>query len=51
VHSELEHVEFIPLNDVNAFNRENPSPVLPKIGTAAVSATLSNSCRMARTWG
>jgi len=24
VHSELEHVEFIPLNDVNAFNMENP---------------------------
>jgi pyruvate-ferredoxin/flavodoxin oxidoreductase len=24
VHSELEHVEFIPLNDVNAFNLENP---------------------------
>jgi len=23
-HSELEHVEFIPLNDVNAFNLENP---------------------------
>ena len=24
VHSELEHVEFIPLNDVNAFNMEDP---------------------------
>ena len=24
IHSELEHVEFIPLNDVNAFNLENP---------------------------
>lgn len=24
VHSELEHVEFIPLNDVNAFNLEDP---------------------------
>ena len=24
VHSELENVEFIPLNDVNAFNLENP---------------------------
>jgi len=32
VHSELEHVEFIPLNDVNAFNLENPLTGLSKGG-------------------
>src|SRR3989442_9798679 len=46
VHSELEHVEFIPLNDVNAFNLENPLAGLsdggmvfvqsPKIETAEI---------------
>jgi len=32
VHSELEHVEFVALNDVNAFNLENPLAGLSKGG-------------------
>ncbi|MGE3539915.1 MAG: 2-oxoacid:acceptor oxidoreductase family protein [Candidatus Tectimicrobiota bacterium] len=32
VHSELEHVEFIPLNDVNAFNLEDPLAGLAENG-------------------
>jgi pyruvate-ferredoxin/flavodoxin oxidoreductase len=32
VHSELEHVEFVALNDVNAFNLENPLAGLSKTG-------------------
>jgi pyruvate-ferredoxin/flavodoxin oxidoreductase len=33
VHSELEHVEFVALNDVNAFNLENPLAGLSHGGT------------------
>jgi pyruvate-ferredoxin/flavodoxin oxidoreductase len=36
VHSELEHVEFIPLNDVNAFNLENPLAGLSDSGMVFV---------------
>jgi pyruvate-ferredoxin/flavodoxin oxidoreductase len=38
VHSELEHVEFIPLNDVNAFNLENPLAGLADNGTVFVQS-------------
>ena len=38
VHSELEHVEFIPLNDVNAFNMENPLMGLADNGTVFVQS-------------
>src|SRR5579862_6786718 len=38
VHSELEHVEFIPLNDVNAFNLENPLAGLSDIGMVFVQS-------------
>jgi pyruvate-ferredoxin/flavodoxin oxidoreductase len=37
-HSELEHVEFIPLNDVNAFNMENPLAGLSANGMVFVQA-------------
>jgi pyruvate-ferredoxin/flavodoxin oxidoreductase len=36
VHSELERVEFIPLNDVNAFNLENPLAGLSQDGMVFV---------------
>src|SRR5260370_6809359 len=39
VHSELEHVEFIPLNDVNAFNLENPIAGLSDNGMIFVQST------------
>jgi pyruvate-ferredoxin/flavodoxin oxidoreductase len=38
VHSELEHVEFIPLNDVNAFNMENPLAGLSDHGMVFVQS-------------
>ena len=38
VHSELEHVEFIPLNDVNAFNLENPLAGLSRRGMVFVQS-------------
>jgi len=38
VHSELEHVEFIPLNDVNAFNLENPLAGLTQDGMVFVQS-------------
>jgi pyruvate-ferredoxin/flavodoxin oxidoreductase len=38
VHSELEHVEFIPLNDVNAFNLENPLAGLAPNGMVFVQS-------------
>jgi pyruvate-ferredoxin/flavodoxin oxidoreductase len=38
VHSELEHVEFIPLNDVNAFNLENPLTGLSPNGMVFVQS-------------
>jgi pyruvate-ferredoxin/flavodoxin oxidoreductase len=42
VHSELEHVEFIPLNDVNAFNLENPLMGLAKNGMVFVQSEKTN---------
>jgi pyruvate-ferredoxin/flavodoxin oxidoreductase len=38
VHSELEHVEFIPLNDVNAFNLEDPLVGLSRNGMVFVQS-------------
>ncbi len=38
VHSELEQVEFIPLNDVNAFNLENPLAGLSRNGMVFVQS-------------
>ncbi len=38
VHSELEHVEFIPLNDVNAFNMEDPLTGLADNGMVFVQS-------------
>jgi pyruvate-ferredoxin/flavodoxin oxidoreductase len=42
VHSELEHVEFIPLNDVNAFNLENPLAGLADGGMVFVQSPESD---------
>src|SRR5262249_41079055 len=42
VHSELEHVEFIPLNDVNAFNLENPLAGLAEKGIVFVQSNRSD---------
>jgi pyruvate-ferredoxin/flavodoxin oxidoreductase len=38
VHSELEHVEFVALNDVNAFNLENPLAGLAQNGMVFVQS-------------
>ena len=38
VHSELEHVEFVALNDVNAFNMENPLAGLARRGMVFVQS-------------
>jgi pyruvate-ferredoxin/flavodoxin oxidoreductase len=38
VHSELEHVEFVALNDVNAFNLENPLAGISKGGMVFVQS-------------
>jgi pyruvate-ferredoxin/flavodoxin oxidoreductase len=48
VHSELEHVEFIPLNDVNAFNLENPLSGLAPGGIVFVQ---SQDREPAAVWG
>ncbi len=42
VHSELENVEFIPLNDVNAFNMENPLIGLAQDGMVFVQSQKSD---------
>jgi pyruvate-ferredoxin/flavodoxin oxidoreductase len=42
VHSELENVEFIPLNDVNAFNLENPLMGLAQNGMVFVQSERTN---------
>jgi pyruvate-ferredoxin/flavodoxin oxidoreductase len=47
VHSELENVEFIPLNDVNAFNLENPLTGLSDNGMVFVQ---SNKTDPAEIW-
>ncbi|MFM8358571.1 MAG: 2-oxoacid:acceptor oxidoreductase family protein, partial [Verrucomicrobiota bacterium] len=38
MHSELEHVEFIPLNDVNAFNLGNPLAGLAEGGSVFIQS-------------
>jgi pyruvate-ferredoxin/flavodoxin oxidoreductase len=38
VHSELEHVEFVALNDVNAFNLENPLMGISQCGMVFVQS-------------
>ncbi len=42
VHSELEHVEFVVLNDVNAFNLENPLMGIAERGMVFVQSHKSN---------
>jgi pyruvate-ferredoxin/flavodoxin oxidoreductase len=42
VHSELEHVEFVALNDVNAFNLENPLAGLSNNGMVFVQSQHAN---------
>jgi pyruvate-ferredoxin/flavodoxin oxidoreductase len=46
VHSELENVEFIPLNDVNAFNLENPLVGLADDGMVFVQSHQSDPVRV-----
>jgi pyruvate-ferredoxin/flavodoxin oxidoreductase len=46
VHSELEHVEFIPLNDVNAFNLENPLAGLSERGEVFVQSQDSDPAKV-----
>jgi pyruvate-ferredoxin/flavodoxin oxidoreductase len=48
VHSELEHVEFIPLNDVNAFNLENPLAGLSQNGMVFVQSPKTETSEI---WG
>src|SRR3989442_5059699 len=48
VHSELEHVEFIVLNDVNAFNLENPLAGLSENGMVFVQSQKTDP---AEVWG
>src|SRR5215469_12935287 len=48
VHSELEHVEFIPLNDVNAFNLENPLAGLSENGMVFVQSPKTETSEI---WG
>ncbi len=48
VHSELEHVEFIPLNDVNAFNLENPLAGLSQNGMVFVQSPKTEASEI---WG
>jgi pyruvate-ferredoxin/flavodoxin oxidoreductase len=48
VHSELEHVEFVALNDVNAFNLENPLAGLSEGGMVFVQ---SQRTAPAEIWG
>jgi pyruvate-ferredoxin/flavodoxin oxidoreductase len=47
VHSELEHVEFVALNDVNAFNLENP---LAGLSTGGMIFAQSQHTEPARIW-
>jgi pyruvate-ferredoxin/flavodoxin oxidoreductase len=47
VHSELEHVEFVALNDVNAFNLENP---LAGLSTGGIIFAQSQHADPARIW-
>jgi pyruvate-ferredoxin/flavodoxin oxidoreductase len=46
VHSELENVEFIPLNDVNAFNLENPLAGLSQGGMVFVQSPKTNTAEI-----
>jgi pyruvate-ferredoxin/flavodoxin oxidoreductase len=46
VHSELENVEFIPLNDVNAFNLENPLAGLSDGGMVFVQSPKTESAEI-----
>ncbi|MBI3665024.1 MAG: 2-oxoacid:acceptor oxidoreductase family protein [Acidobacteria bacterium] len=46
VHSELERVEFIPLNDVNAFNLENPLAGLSDNGMVFVQSQKIDSAEI-----
>jgi pyruvate-ferredoxin/flavodoxin oxidoreductase len=48
VHSELEHVEFVALNDVNAFNLENP---LMGLSDGGMVFTQSQRQEPAEIWG
>ena len=47
VHSELEHVEFVALNDVNAFNLENP---LAGLSTGGMIFAQSQYTEPAKIW-
>jgi pyruvate-ferredoxin/flavodoxin oxidoreductase len=42
VHSELEHVEFVALNDVNAFNLENPLAGIARGGIVFMQSPLTD---------
>jgi pyruvate-ferredoxin/flavodoxin oxidoreductase len=46
VHSELENVEFIPLNDVNAFNLENPLAGLSQNGMVFVQSPKTDTAEI-----
>ena len=46
VHSELENVEFIPLNDVNAFNLENPLAGLSQGGMVFVQSPKTDTAEI-----
>jgi pyruvate-ferredoxin/flavodoxin oxidoreductase len=48
VHSELEHVEFVALNDVNAFNLENPLAGLSRQGMVFVQSPHSDPAEIWR---
>jgi len=48
VHSELEHVEFVVLNDVNAFNLENPLMGISENGMVFVQSQKTDP---AEVWG
>jgi pyruvate-ferredoxin/flavodoxin oxidoreductase len=48
VHSELEHVEFVALNDVNAFNLENPLMGLAEGGMVFVQSHRTDAADI---WG
>ena len=51
VHSELEHVEFIPLNDINAFNLENPLAGLSQNEAPVVDRScVCNMCKIEDKW-
>ena len=46
VHSELEHVEFVALNDVNAFNLENPLAGLAQHGMVFVQSQKTDAAEV-----